>query len=62
MAKWSGTSFAAAAVSGAIAAATRPGRVSAREAVDQLIGRQVTSLSYGQPVLASGQGIVPAGG
>jgi membrane-anchored mycosin MYCP len=60
MAKWSGTSFAAAAVSGAIAAMTRPGRVTAREAVDQLMGRQLTS--YGQPVLASGQGIVPARG
>jgi membrane-anchored mycosin MYCP len=60
MAKWSGTSFAAAAVSGAIAAMTRPGRVSAREAVDQLMGRQQQS-SYGQPVLTSGEGIVPAG-
>jgi membrane-anchored mycosin MYCP len=60
MAKWSGTSFAAAAVSGAIAAMTRPGRVTAREAVDQLMGRQQLS-SYGQPVLASGEGIVPAG-
>jgi subtilisin family serine protease len=36
-ATWSGTSFAAAAVSGEIAARTRQGRVSAREALDQLL-------------------------
>jgi membrane-anchored mycosin MYCP len=35
-ARWSGTSFAAAAVSGAIAARTVPGRRSAREALDDL--------------------------
>ena len=36
LASWSGTSFAAASVSGAIAARTRPGRVSARRAWDDL--------------------------
>jgi hypothetical protein len=36
-AAWSGTSFAAATVSGAIAARTVPGRVTAREALDQLL-------------------------
>jgi membrane-anchored mycosin MYCP len=35
-AEWSGTSFSAALVSGAIAAAVQPGRVSAREALDGL--------------------------
>jgi len=37
-AKWSGTSFSAALVSGALAAAVQPGRVSAREALDGLWG------------------------
>jgi len=36
LASWSGTSFAAATVSGAIAAATRPGQVSARQAWESL--------------------------
>jgi membrane-anchored mycosin MYCP len=36
-AQWSGTSFAAALVSGAIAAATQPGRVTAREAAQDLL-------------------------
>src|SRR5262245_19428824 len=36
-ARWSGTSFAAAAVSGAIAAHTRPGHVSAREALQEIL-------------------------
>jgi len=36
-ARWSGTSFAAANVTGAIAARTRPGRRSAREALEELL-------------------------
>jgi hypothetical protein len=36
-ASWGGTSFAAALVSGAVAAHTRPGRVTAREACDELL-------------------------
>jgi len=36
-AQWRGTSFSAAAVTGAIAAATKPGRVSARDALAQLL-------------------------
>lgn len=36
-ARWSGTSFAAAAVSGALAARTQPGHVSAREALQKLL-------------------------
>jgi subtilisin family serine protease len=36
LARWSGTSFAAASVSGAIAARTEPGRTSAREAWESL--------------------------
>jgi hypothetical protein len=36
-AAWGGTSFAAALVSGAVAARTRPGRVSAREAAEELL-------------------------
>jgi membrane-anchored mycosin MYCP len=36
-AKWSGTSFAAATVSGAIAARTKPGRASARDALDWIL-------------------------
>lgn len=35
-ARWSGTSFAAALVSGAIAAGTEPGRVTARQALDDI--------------------------
>jgi len=42
-AQWSGTSFSAALVSGALAAAVEPGRVSAREAVDGLWGAVSTS-------------------
>ena len=45
-ASWSGTSFAAASVSGAVAARTRPGRVSAREAWQQL--RDSASASAGE--------------
>jgi membrane-anchored mycosin MYCP len=36
-ARWSGTSFAAAAVSGTIAARTRPGHVGAQEALEELL-------------------------
>jgi membrane-anchored mycosin MYCP len=36
MARWSGTSFAAATVSGAIASRTEPGRRTAHEALDEL--------------------------
>jgi hypothetical protein len=45
VAKWSGTSFAAALVSGAIAAGTQPGRVSARQAWEDISG----SLQRGTP-------------
>jgi membrane-anchored mycosin MYCP len=38
VAAWSGTSFAAALISGAIAARTSPGRVSAREAIGEIRG------------------------
>jgi membrane-anchored mycosin MYCP len=39
-ATWSGTSFAAAIVSGALAARTQPGRLDAREALRELLKRQ----------------------
>jgi hypothetical protein len=51
MAAWSGTSFAAAAVSGAIAARTEPGRRTAQQALEKL-----RTGAYG----ASGAGIEPA--
>ncbi|GAA1644445.1 S8 family peptidase [Actinoplanes couchii] len=45
-ARWSGTSFAAALVSAAIAARTVPGRRTATEAADELLG---SALSQGEP-------------
>ena len=46
-ARWSGTSFAAAAVTGAIAALTVPGRRSAYEALQQLIENETVRQSFG---------------
>lgn len=39
-AKWSGTSFATATVTGAVAARTEPGRTTARQALDALLGEE----------------------
>jgi hypothetical protein len=50
-ARWTGSSFAAALVSGAIAAGTVPGRVPARQAWEDLLGKAEASKDGGPPFL-----------
>ena len=51
-ARWSGTSFATAIVSGAIAGGTEPGRVSAREALGSLLRPPQWRAGNGKPFVA----------
>lgn len=53
-ARWSGTSFAAALVTGAIAAGIEPGRISGRQALDDVLSSIAASrISQGGPSAAT---------
>jgi subtilisin family serine protease len=53
LARWSGTSFAAAVVSGSIAARTEPGGRTAREAYEELVAEAGRSAPGGPPILGA---------